>query len=311
MSKKYSSVRKVFRICLFALGVVMAAGVTSERAAAGDGPAALPVGAALRAGYTEFLGGVPLARPGVDKASAPVIRIGTAVPYSVEAPLSQKASEELDMITTSAVVGGVFGSVAIPMKNFPISSRWRPIYQRISACTARGSCDDPKMEAILRDTDTKGFFQKLALVNNRVNALVKYSRDRANYGALDHWATPDEILSLRSGDCEDYAILKMAGLARVGVPLQSMSLVILHDSHRQVFHAVLSVSTSDGNYILDNLSNEVRKDTALKSYVPLYSLSTERAWIHGSRSGGGQLARIDGEFGSVAPGEGPETADRL
>lgn len=288
----------------------MAVAVTSERAAADDGPAAIPAGAALRLGYTEILGGVPLARPGVDEAGAPAIRIGTAVPYSVEAPLSRKGYEEVDMMTTSAVVGGVFGSVAIPMKNFPISSRWRPIYQRINACMARGSCVDPKMEAILHDADTKGFFRKLALVNIRVNALVKYSRDRANYGALDHWATPDEILSLRSGDCEDYAILKMAALARVGVPLQSMSLVILRDSHRQVFHAVLSVSTSNGNYILDNLSNEVRKDTALTSYVPLYSLSTERAWIHGSRSGSGQLARIDGEFRSVAPGEGPETADR-
>ena len=72
-----------------------------------------------------------------------------------------------------------------------------------------------------------------------------------------------------------------------------------------VFHAVLAVSTGSGTFILDNTLNTVVLDTSLPSYVPLYSFSTDRAWIHGSRKGGAKLVAFKGGLGSVAPGEGP------
>ena len=50
-------------------------------------------------------------------------------------------------------------------------------------------------------------------------------------------------------------------------------------------------------------------DSDLPDYVPLYSFSTDRAWIHGSKAGS-QIADIAGGFATVAPGEGslPDTA---
>ena len=56
------------------------------------------------------------------------------------------------------------------------------------------------------------------------------------YGKLDYWAKPSEILERRAGDCEDFAILKMAALLRAGIPAQSMSLVVLQDRKRGFFH---------------------------------------------------------------------------
>ena len=90
-----------------------------------------------------------------------------------------------------------------------------------------------------------------------------------------------------------------------GVPAQSMSLVVLQDSSRGVFHAVLSIATQSGTFILDNLSNDVLRDGALKSYIPLYSFSTDRAWIHGAKAGSEQIATASGGFSAIAPGEGP------
>ena len=53
---------------------------------------------------------------------------------------------------------------------------------------------------------------------------------------------PAEILTRVSGDCEDFAILKMTGMIRAGIPANSLSIVVLRDNGRGVFHAVLAVT---------------------------------------------------------------------
>ena len=197
----------------------------------------------------------------------------------------------IDPVQTAAIIPGVFRSFAIPMKNFPVSARWAPIYRAVSAC-AGNACGEqeaglsPRWSTSARQA---GFLAKLERVNRGVNGMIAYRRDKAVYGSLDHWAKPAEILNRGAGDCEDFAILKMTALIDAGVPAQSMSLVVLQDSQKGVFHAVLSVATGSGIFILDNVRNNVVKDTSLPSYVPLYSFSTDRAWIHGSKTGGSQV----------------------
>ena len=155
-------------------------------------------------------------------------------------------------------------------------------------------------------SSNKGFSDKLSFVNSSINRVIAYKKDSAVYGKLDYWAKPSEILERRAGDCEDFAILKMTALLRAGVPAQAMSLVVLQDRRRKFFHAVLSVSTGSGTFILDSLSNAVVRDSDLPDYLPLYSFSTDRAWIHGARAGGAQMADIKGGFATVAPGEGSQ-----
>jgi hypothetical protein len=67
------------------------------------------------------------------------------------------------------------------------------------------------------------------------------------YGKLDYWATPAEILLRGSGDCEDFAILKMTALIRAGLPGNTLSLVVVRDNGRGVFHAVLAVTVKEEN----------------------------------------------------------------
>ena len=212
----------------------------------------------------------------------------------------------VDPMQTAAIIPGVFGSVAIPMRNFPVSTRWAPIYRAINDCAGNGCGQKNKaFKAIVKTARENGFLNKLDGINRGINGLIAYKRDKAVYGSLDHWAKPAEILKRGAGDCEDFAILKMAALLDAGIPARSMSLVVLQDRQKGVFHAVLSVATGSGTFILDNVRNSVVKDTNLPSYVPLYSFSTDRAWIHGSKSGGAQVAETKGSFASIAPGEGP------
>ena len=226
-----------------------------------------------------------------------------------EAGLSTAQDDlETDPIQTAAIMPGVFGSVALSMRNFPASVRWAPVYRAIVDCSADSACERTStvFAKIVETAQGKGFSEKLSFVNSSINRAIAYRKDSVIYASFDYWAKPSEILERRAGDCEDFAILKMTALLRAGIPAQSMAVVVLQDRRRKFFHAVLSVNTATGTFILDNLSNTVVQDKDLPDYLPLYSFSTDRAWIHGSKSGGAQTATIKGGFATVAPGEGSQ-----
>ncbi|QKD04378.1 transglutaminase-like cysteine peptidase [Mesorhizobium loti] len=257
-----------------------------------------------------FLGGVSLERPQSWKPATGyqvgMISAGYATAGAQAEAAPAPADAGIDPIQTAAIIPGVFGSVALSMHNFPVSARWAPVYQAIVGCTANSACER-KSAAFARLVATaqgKGFSEKLSFVNSAINHMIAYRSDSVVYGKLDYWAKPGEVLEKRAGDCEDFVILKMTALLRAGIPAQSMALVVLQDRKRGFFHAVLSVSTGSGTFILDSLDNTVLRDSDLPDYVPLYSFSTDRAWIHGSRSGNAQVAEIKGGLSTVAPGEG-------
>lgn len=257
------------------------------------------------------LGGVSLTRP-QPWQPAGAYRIGLVTgsygPDVGRGDGSSMARDDagIDPVQTASIIPGVFGSVALSMRNFPVAARWTPVYRAITACSAGSPCEHKStaFAGLIAAAQGKGFSEKLSFVNSSVNRLIAYRKDSVVYGKLDYWAKPSEILERRAGDCEDFAILKMTALLRAGIPTQSMALVVLQDRKRGFFHAVLSVSTGSGTFILDSLSNTVVRDSDLPDYVPLYSFSTDRAWIHGSRPGGAQMADIKGGFATVAPGEG-------
>lgn len=260
---------------------------------------------------SQFLGGIVLPQADTSSASTTALQFVRDIDgYGLASRIASTEEKEaagVDPIKTAAIIPGVFGSVAIPMRNFPVAGRWAKVYSEIDVCLDASACGEKgtAFAALTEDARNKKFLDKLATVNRTVNTLIAYRKDEATYGNLDYWANPAEILSSGAGDCEDFAILKMAALIEAGVPAQSMSLVVLQDRSRGVFHAVLSVATQSGTFILDNLTNKVLRDGALKSYVPLYSFSTDRAWIHGARPGSNQMVAATGNFAAIAPGEGP------
>lgn len=258
-----------------------------------------------------LLGGLPIAST-THEGSEP-INIAEIAAYDHllgnDGQLLPPGADDIDMIETGSIVAGVFDSIAIPIRSFPVAKRWGRIMDRISACSASGSCSGKNklLEKIAKQVEGKSLGEKVGLVNTMVNNSIRYQSDQALYDEIDHWATPDETLARASGDCEDFAVLKMTALMRAGLPSKSLSLVVLRDNRRGVFHAILAVTTSSGTFILDNARVKVAMDTDLPNYQPLYSLSGNRAWIHGSRSTSRQQVAGTDEISAVAPGEGFST----
>jgi predicted transglutaminase-like cysteine proteinase len=218
---------------------------------------------------------------------------------------------QLDYMSTGSVVTGIFSSVAFPFKP-GMAIRWAEI-EAGAAKLAPEDCDGVAACRIrlnlLNDTTNAVHDQpllgKITAVNKAINRLIDYRSDKDIYGVLDYWATPKEILGSGRGDCEDFAILKMAALRAAGLPADSMALVVLRDSSRNFYHAVLAVSTSSNTYVLDNLRDTVLTDKQLPQYQALYSLSMQKAWVHGYKRGSEfAMQKRPKSLEAVQPGEG-------
>ena len=210
---------------------------------------------------------------------------------------------------------GVFGSVLIPFRNISSRAKWERVLTTFeenngSSCREAAGCstDQTVFGAMVDDSKDLGFLDKLIRVNNMVNAMITYRTDSETRGVLDHWATPEETISSGYGDCEDYATLKLRLLLELGVPSNSMSIVVLKDLNRNLFHAVLAVSTSGGRFILDNVQAEVLEDIKLTQYQPLFSFSDDRSWIHGMPRDVDTMVSdnlMAGDIAMAAPGSAP------
>ena len=89
---------------------------------------------------------------------------------------------------------------------------------------------------------------ELESVNRKVNNDFEYISDIELYGRLDYWATPQEFIDNRGGDCEDFAIYKNSLLNNQG----EYWLVI--DRATDQAHAVLVI---DNRYVLDQRMGRV------------------------------------------------------
>jgi len=146
--------------------------------------------------------------------------------------------------------------------------------------------------------------EKLAMVNRVINRAIAYRSDARVYGRPDHWASADESLRLGRGDCEDFVIAKLWALAALGVPLDELQLVVLKDRRRGRYHAVLAVHADGVSYILDNVTDRLRKDTVITDYHPLYSFASNGGFIHGFKVKDSPLVSTANPFGPIHPGLG-------
>ncbi|MFM7085254.1 MAG: transglutaminase-like cysteine peptidase [Hyphomicrobium sp.] len=89
-------------------------------------------------------------------------------------------------------------------------------------------------------------------VNRLVNKTIQPATDEEIYGISEYWTIP-----IKRGDCEDYALLKQKVLMARGWPSSSLLLTVVRDEKGEG-HAVLTARTTQGDFILDNKTNEVR-----------------------------------------------------
>lgn len=173
---------------------------------------------------------------------------------------------------------------------------------------ARSLCSSSKCEYRMANFDKymdkqdPDFLSKLKIVNRFVNKSIRYAEDREIYGKTDKWSLPDETLSRGVGDCEDFAILKMGILSKLGIPKKAMSIVVLQDTRRKLYHAVLAIRTNVGTFILDNAVPSVKKDVDIASYRPLFSVGAGKNHVFGYKRAKNKLMASALNFSKIAPG---------
>lgn len=121
-------------------------------------------------------------------------------------------------------------------------------------------------------------YQILAAVNRLANRRP-YRSDLANFHRSEYWASPLEFLA-NSGDCEDYAIFKYALLRHLGVPADSLRVVLAKRKADGLGHAVLAAYLDDKVYILDSASGRVRPQSEVTNYTAVFSFNENARWAH-------------------------------
>lgn len=100
---------------------------------------------------------------------------------------------------------------------------------------------------------TPKVMELLSATNAKINRSVRPMNDIDIYGRDEVWAYPD----IGAGDCEDYALEKRHELNRAGISLANLLITVVRKPDGEG-HAVLTVRTDKGDFILDNLNDEVR-----------------------------------------------------
>lgn len=176
-------------------------------------------------------------------------------------------------------------------------STYRRCADRAADCPTRGAM---AWQAMMRDQAGRNRLAQLQEVNRFLNDW-RYRDDAGNYGRRDYWASPLEFLR-RSGDCEDYAIIKYVTLRDLGFSVEELRLVVVHDALRDLAHAVLAVYLDDQVYILDNLNTAVLPQDELAQYVPYYSVNETTRWAH--------VKPVEALVATSASGHAPTAASR-
>lgn len=140
-------------------------------------------------------------------------------------------------------------------------------------------------------------FDRLRAMNDFFNRSIQFEDDRENWGVVDHWTSPIELLNRGQGDCEDYAIAKYFSLIAMGVAPAKMRMVYVRAQVGGTIqaHMVLAYypEPSAEPLILDNLISDLRPASRRPDLAPVFSFNAEGLWQGvGSATAGDPVARL-------------------
>jgi predicted transglutaminase-like cysteine proteinase len=122
---------------------------------------------------------------------------------------------------------------------------------------------------------TSKTWDDMVKVNTWVNDTIKPLTDMDHWGVVERWNMGEDGY----GDCEDYALLKRKMLIQAGWPREALLMTVVRDKKNEG-HAVLTVKTNRGEFILDNQEAEVLawNKTGYK-FVKRQSQSDQNVWV--------------------------------
>ncbi len=192
-------------------------------------------------------------------------------PFVVERPATPRLTP---FRAVSADRPDVFNSIAIEVTHTPLDHRWNAV--------ARGSLGGAAGAYAAALAGARGG-RLIEAVNAYVNRRVSFVDDSRRYGVADRWSSAGETLGSGRGDCEDYALAKMAMLRRAGISDHNLYLVLLKDLVRRADHAVLIVRSEGRFLVLDNGTDKLIDSADIRDYRPILTFTAGHVFTHGYR----------------------------
>ena len=118
-------------------------------------------------------------------------------------------------------------------------------------------------------------WKDLVRVNQWVNDQIKPLTDLEHWGVVEKWSYPED----GKGDCEDYVLLKRRILIEAGWPREALLITVVRDKKGDG-HAVLTVKTDKGDFVLDNQAEQILPwwETGYR-FVKRQSQSDPNVWV--------------------------------
>lgn len=197
--------------------------------------------------------------------SAADLRAGTLLSPGAGV-LVRKSAEPFGVFAFAISAGG------LRQKWFTLKERLDGDMVQLALCDGdRDNCASPAALKLLAIVDQARSHDGRALLgetNRAINLAIRAEND----GAEDIWSSPLETFQRGAGDCEDYAIAKLAALRLAGVAAEDLRLVVVRDTRNGEGHAVASAKL-DGHWLmLDNRRMAMVEDDDARNYQPLYVL---------------------------------------
>lgn len=179
-----------------------------------------------------------------------------------------------------------FGLPATALAAGSLHDKWSDLTRRV---------DDDMVQLALCDGDREGCVSPAALrllaivdaarlregravpgeINRAVNLAIRAVSDEAQYRETDVWASPLMTFGHGAGDCEDYAIAKLAALRLAGFAADDLRLLIVRDAARGEDHAV-AAARLDGRWLtLDNRRMAMVEDADVRNWRPTFTIDRD------------------------------------
>ncbi|MBH5400589.1 transglutaminase-like cysteine peptidase [Bradyrhizobium sp. CNPSo 4010] len=203
-----------------------------------------------------------------------VILLGSAAELRAGTLLSPGAGV---LVRKSAEPFGVF---AFAISSGSLQQRWSALKDKLdddmvqlALCDGdRDHCASPaalELLAIVDQARARDGRARLGEVNRAINLAIH----AANDGTDDVWSSPLSTFARGAGDCEDYAIAKLAALRLAGIASEDLRIVVVRDVRAGEAHAIAAAKLDGQWLMLDNRRMAMVGDDATRSYQPLFVLN--------------------------------------
>lgn len=161
----------------------------------------------------------------------------------------------------------------------------------------RAECLEPVLPALDINL-TNATWAKINRINRMVNQAIEPVTNLEHWGTmLDHWDYPFD----GKGDCKVYALYKRKLLIDMGFPRQALLMTIVRDLGDEG-HTILTIKTNRGEFVLDNLSDEIRPwDATGYHFIKRQSQEDPNVWVALDANTGAQASLATPSAKSATP----------